>query len=174
MTLLLKQIFGLLKLLNSETGTNQIAWGIAAGFVLGMSPVFSLQTLLIFILILIFRIQAGAAFLAAFFFKFAAYLLDPMFAMVGAFVLEQSALQGLFTWIYNAPILPLTRFNNSVVMGSGVTAILMMPVVFYGSKYLVIKYRKTVVDRFKESKFWKAVQATAFYKWYAAYEENFG
>ncbi len=78
MTLLLKQLFGLIKLLNSETGVNQIATGIAAGFVLGMSPTLSLQSLLIFLLILVFRVQAGAALLSAFFFKFLAFLLDPI------------------------------------------------------------------------------------------------
>ncbi len=174
MTILLKQIFGLLKLLNSETGTNQIAWGVAAGFVLGMSPTLSLQTFLIFLLILIFRIQAGAAFLSAFFFKFIAYLLDPVFASAGATVLEMPSLRGLFTTMYNMPLVPLTRFNNSIVMGSGVTAVVMMPVVFFVSRFLVVKYREKIVKRYQETKFWKAVKATAFYKWYASYDQMYG
>ena len=41
MTLILKQMFSLLKLLNSETGTNQIAAGVALGFIMGMAPAFS-------------------------------------------------------------------------------------------------------------------------------------
>ena len=60
MTLLLKQIFQLLKLLNSEKGTTQIAWGVALGFVLGMTPAFSLQTILVLLLLLFFRVQIGA------------------------------------------------------------------------------------------------------------------
>ena len=44
MTFLLKQIFGFLKLLNSENGSNQLAAGIAAGFILGMTPMMSLLT----------------------------------------------------------------------------------------------------------------------------------
>jgi uncharacterized protein (TIGR03546 family) len=174
LTILLKQIFGLIKLLNSETGTNQIAWGIAAGFVLGMSPMLSLQTLLIIFLILIFRIQAGAAFLAAFFFKFVAYLLDPYFALAGALVLESSSLKGLFTTMYNMPLVPLTRFNNSIVMGSGLTAILLMPVIYIVSRMLIVKYRIAIVQRFQNTKFWKAVKATAFYKWYATYDSFYG
>jgi uncharacterized protein (TIGR03546 family) len=174
LTILLKQIFGLLKLLNSETGTNQIAWGVAAGFVLGMSPTLSIQTLLIFILILIFRIQAGAAFLTAFFFKFLAYLLDPVFASVGSHVLEMPSLHGLFTTMYNMPLVPLTRFNNSIVMGAGVTAFILMPVVFLASRLLVVKYREKIVKRYHETKFWKAVKATSFYKWYVSYDEMYG
>lgn len=174
MTILLKQIFGLIKLLNSETGTSQIAWGVAAGFVLGMSPILSLQALIIFACILIFRIQAGAAFIAAFFFKFAAYMIDPLFAAVGARVLEEPSLHGLFTTLYNLPLVPLTRFNNSIVMGSGVTAIVLMPVVYFLSRKLVLKYREAIVQRYQETKFWKAVKATAFYKWYAAYDNLYG
>ena len=91
MALILKQFFQLIKLLNSETGTNQIAAGVAAGFILGIGPVLSLRALILFLLIIIFRIQFGACLVAAFFFKFIAYLLDPIFHSVGANVLEIEA-----------------------------------------------------------------------------------
>lgn len=174
MGFLLKQIFAFVKLLNSDTGTNQIAAGIAAGFVLGMTPSLSLQTFLVIICIFFFRIQAGAAFVTAFFFKFAAYLLDPVFHQVGSKVLEMEALQGLFTTLYNMPIVPLTRFNNSIVMGSGVLTIILSPIVFAIGKVMVFKYRATVVASFKGTKFWKAIQATSFYKWYFKYDELYG
>lgn len=174
MTLLLKQIFAFLKLLNSDQGTNQIAAGIACGFVLGMTPFFSLQSILIFLCIFFFRIQAGAAFLSAFFFAFVAYILDPVFHQVGSVILEMPSLHGLFTSLYNLPIIPFTRFNNSIVMGSGVVSIVLAPFVFILAKQLVIKYRVTVVDRFKQTKFWKAIQATSFYKWYYTYDNLYG
>jgi len=170
MTLLLKQIFGFLKLLNSDTGTNQLAAGVAAGFVLGMTPAFSLQTITIILLILFFRIQIGAALLGAFFFAFPAYLLDPVFNSVGSSLLESEGLKGLWTSLYNMPIIPYTRFYNSLVMGSGVVAFALSPFVFIGSKILIQKYRVVVVERFKETKFWKAVKATALFKWYAKYD----
>lgn len=171
MTLLLKQIFNFFKILNSETGTNQIAAGIAVGFILGMSPGLSIQTLIIFLCIFIFRIQAGAAFISAAFFAFMAYLLDPIFHTVGASILEMPNLKPLFTKMYNMPIVPLTRFNNSVYMGSGAIGILLSPIIFVVSKILIVKYRKNIVERFKASKFWKAVKATSLFKWYAKYDE---
>ena len=170
MTLLLKLLFGFLKLLNSDTGTNQLAAGVAAGFGLGMTPAFSLQTILIILLILFFRIQIGAALLGAFFFAFPAYLLDPIFNSVGAVLLESGGLNGLWTALYNMPIIPYTRFYNSLVMGSGVVAFVLSPLIFFGSKILIQKYRVTVVERFKQTKFWKAVKATALFKWYAKYD----
>ncbi len=174
MGLILKQIFSFLKMLNSDTGTNQIAAGIACGFILGMTPALSLQTLLVFLIILVFRVQAGAAFMSAFFFKFIAFLLDPVFDGVGSAVLEIASLQPLFTTLYNMPIVPMTRFNNSIVMGSGVVTIALAPVVYIGAKILVFKYRVLVVQRIKATKLWKAMQATSLYKWYYKYDELYG
>ncbi|MBX3021605.1 MAG: TIGR03546 family protein [Bdellovibrionales bacterium] len=174
MTLLLKQVFAFLKMLNSETGHNQIAAGIAVGFILGMSPMLSLQTFLVFMLIFFFRIQAGAAFLAAFFFAFIAYLLDPVFHSIGAQVLQSPGLQPFFTTLYNMPLVPLTRFYNSVVMGAGVVGIVAFPFVFFFSRMLILKYRQTIVARVKQTKFWKGLQATSLYKWYYTYDNLYG
>jgi len=174
MGLLFKQIFQLIKLLNSENGTNQIAAGVAAGFILGMTPALSLQAILVFLCIFFFRIQAGAALVSAGFFAFSAYLLDPIFDSIGQKVLEMEVLSDLFTTLYNMPIIPFTRFNNSIVMGAGVISILLAPWVFILARILVAKYRKTVVERFKETKFWKLVKATSFYRWYDKYDSFYG
>lgn len=174
MGLLFKQIFQFIKLLNSENGTNQIAAGIAAGFVLGMTPALSLQTILVFVCIFAFRIQAGAAMVSAGFFAFAAYLLDPLFDSVGRFFLELPSLHNTFTTLYNLPIIPFTRFNNSIVMGSGIITILLSPAIFFLARFLVIKYRRQFLERFKNTRFWKAVQATSLYKWYYKYDQLYG
>lgn len=170
MTLILKQIFNLLKLLNSETGTNQIASGIAFGLILGFSPFLSLQSLIILVLLLIFRVQIGAAFLASFFFKFIAYLFDPAADLIGRAVLENQSLRPLFVSLYNMPLVPLTRFNNSIVMGSGLTALILGIPTFFLAKKMIIKYREIIVARVKGTKWWKALQATALFKWYATYD----
>ncbi len=174
MTLLLKQLFGFLKLLNSETGSHQIAWGISLGFVLGMTPVLSLQTFLVILILLFFRVQIGAALIAAFFFKFVAYLFDPFFHSIGSSVLTMDSLQPLFTTLYNMPIIPFTRFNNSIVMGSGVLAFLLTPVIFFLSLWAIKKYREKVYEKFKQTKFFKALKATALYNWYVKYDEFYG
>lgn len=174
MTLLLKQIFAFFRLLNSETGTNQIASGLAIGLVLGFSPFLSLQTFLVILLLLLFRIQIGAAFLSAFFFKFVAFLLDPASDLLGRKVLEAEALRPIFVELYNMPLVPLTRFNDSIVMGSGAIGFLLAIPAFFAFKILVIQYRATVVARFQSSKAWKAWSGTTFYKWYTKYEELYG
>ena len=171
MGLLLKQIFSFLKLLNSETGTNQIATGVAVGFILGMTPVFSLQTLVAFALLFLFRIQIGAAFLTAFFFKFVAYLLDPVFHQVGSMMLEIPSLRPLFTTLYNMPIIPFTRFNNSIVMGSFVAGLILALPVYILSNVLIKKYRTTVVARFKGTKVFRAWKTSKLYNLYDKYQQ---
>jgi uncharacterized protein (TIGR03546 family) len=174
MTFLLKQIFSLLNLLNSDTGHNQIAAGVACGLILGFAPAFSLQTVLVILILFFFRIQIGAAFLAAAGFKFIAYLLDPVSNVIGMNVLEIDVLKPLYTELYNMPIVPLTRFYNSIVMGAGVISIVLAVPVFFLSKALILKYRATIVARYQSTKFWKAVKATKFYGWYASYNNLYG
>lgn len=174
MTLLLKQIFGFLKLLNSDTGTISLAMGIALGFVLGMSPLLSLQGILILMIAVFFRVQLGAVFISSFFFTFMAYLLDPAFHALGEKLLLSPSLAGLWTSLFNMPLVPLTRFNNTIVMGAGVLSIALTPIIFIVSKLLIEKYRKAVVERIKETKLWKAIKATSLFKWYYKYDSLYG
>jgi uncharacterized protein (TIGR03546 family) len=171
MGLILKQIFAFIRLLNSDTGNISLAMGMTCGFILGMTPVLSLHSLLIFLILFFFRIQIGAALVMTFFFKFVAYLMDPVFHLVGSQVLELESLKGFFTTLYNMPIIPYTRFNNSIVMGSAVVTFTLSPIVFILSQTFIIKYREVVVARFQSTKFWKALQATKFYQWYYKYDQ---
>jgi uncharacterized protein (TIGR03546 family) len=171
MTLILKQLFAFLRLLNSETGHNQLAAGLACGIILGFSPFFSLQTFLIFFLVFFFRIQFGAAMLSAFVFKFIAYLVDPVADLAGRAVLESEGLRPLFVKLYNMPIVPMTRFNNSIVMGSFIIGALLAIPGFFIFKALILKYRTTVLAKIQNTKVWKAIKATKFYNWYLTYEK---
>jgi len=45
------------------------------------------------------------------------------------------------------------------------------PLVFLGSKRLVLAYRAKVVERFKRNLWWKMWTGTALFKWYANYEK---
>lgn len=169
MTILLKQLFAFINLLNSDTGHNQLAAGLACGLFLGFAPFISIQTVIVLLLVFIFRIQLGAAFLSAFFFKFVAYLLDPVADHLGRFVLEAEAIRPLLVSMYNMPIVPLTRFNNSIVMGSLVISLILVVPAFFIFKSLILKYRETIVARFKQTKIWKAFIATKFYGLYTTY-----
>lgn len=174
MTLLLKQLFAFLKLLNSDTGTNSLALGLSLGLFLGFAPFFSLQTLLVLLIVTFFRIQLGAAFLSAFFFKFVAWTIDTPADKFGQLILENESFRSLFTSMHNMPLVPFTRFNNSIVMGSFVVAMILLIPSFLFFKYLIVKYRTHIVARFKSSKAWKAFLATPIYNWYCKYNDFYG
>jgi uncharacterized protein (TIGR03546 family) len=174
MTLLLKQLFNFFKLLNSDTGTNQLAAGLSLGLLLGFAPALSLQTFIVIAIVFVFRVQIGAAFLSAFFFKFIAYIFDQPAHFLGKAILEMESFHPLFVKLYNMPLVPLTRFNNSIVMGSMIVSILLMPFSFFIFKSAILKYRETVVARFKGTKLWKAFAATKLYNWYNKYNELYG
>jgi len=171
MGLILKQVFAFINLLNSDTGNVSLAMGMTCGFILGMTPVLSLHSLLILLILFFFRIQIGAATVMAFFFKLIAFILDPLFDVVGKKVLEMNSLEGLFTTLFNMPLIPYTRFNNSIVMGSAVITFLLAPFIYFLSRLFIVKYREIVVARFQATKFWKMVQATKFYQWYYKYNQ---
>lgn len=174
MTLLIKQLINLIKLLHSDTGQNQVAAGLSFGVFLGFAPFLSLQTLLVLAVVFVFRVQLGAAFLSAFFFKFVAYLIDPIADPIGRLLLENESLRPFWTSMYNVPLLPMTRFNNSIVMGSFLISIVLCPILFFVFRKLIVQYQSTVVTVVENSKFWKAFKATKFYIWYSKYQDLYG
>jgi uncharacterized protein (TIGR03546 family) len=174
MTLLIKQIINFIKLLHSDTGQNQVAAGLAFGVFLGFAPFLSLQTLLVLFIVFIFRVQLGAAFLSAFFFKFIAFLLDPVADPIGRSLLENESLRPIWTTMYNVPLLPMTRFNNSIVMGSFLISIILCPVLFFAFRALIYKYQATLVKKVEATAIWKAFKATKLHDWYQKYNNLYG
>lgn len=174
MTIIIKQILNLIRLLHSDTGQNQIASGLAFGIFLGFAPFLSLQTLLVLLIVFVFRVQLGAAFLSAFFFKFVAFLLDPVADVLGRSLLENPSLRPIWLTMYNVPLLPMTRFNNSIVMGSFLISLLLCPILFFVFKNLITTYRATVVQKIEKTKAWKAFKATKFYGYYEKYNDLYG
>lgn len=174
MGLITKQIINLIRMLHSDTGQNQIATGLAFGVFLGFAPFVSIQTLLVLFIVFIFRVQLGAAFLSAFFFKFVAFILDPIADTLGRWALENPSFRDLWSFMYNTPFIPMTRFNNSIVMGSFIISLILCPILFFLFRYLIMQYRTQFVQRIEATKAWKAFKATKFYDWYAKYNDLYG
>lgn len=169
---MIQQIIGLIRIIHSETDPRQISLGFALGMIPGLTPLTSLHNLLVLLAILFFRVNIGAAMLSWGVFKILAYALDPLFHQIGLFLLTGvTSLQGLWTTLYNAPLVPYTRFNNSIVMGSLVFSLLAFYPVYWGGRFMVVKYRETWMERFNRLRIVQVFRASDLYKWYSRYSK---
>ena len=163
----LKILKDFIKIFREGQTPAQVAGGFALGAILGLSPVFTLQGLIIWILVLILNVNLGAVFLALTLFSIIAFLFDPLFHWIGFQILTQIGwLKELWTSLYNAPLAPLTNFNNTVVMGSFLCAILFSIPIYFGMKNLVIQYRKHLYVKVQKWKIYQILSKNDLVKWY--------
>lgn len=165
--LTLKLLRKLFKILNGDVEPKQIAAGVAFGAIIGLTPFLSLHNLLVLFLVCIIKVNVSSVIFSALVFGLISYLVDPLSHMVGYFFLvDLSFLEPIWTFFYNVPIIALTRFNNTVVLGGLVISL----AIFYPNLIFVrrgvIKYRESVQPKLAKTKLFKALTATKIYQWY--------
>jgi len=162
----------LIKILHSAASPGQIAGGFILGMIIGLTPFWSLHNLLVVLVIILLNVNIAMAIFSFIIFSGFAYLLDPLFHSFGYFLLvDLTFLQGFYTFLYNIPVFELSRFNNTVVMGSLVTSLLLLIPVFILVQKGVIQYRADVLQRLEKWKVVKAIKGTKIYSWYSKYAE---
>lgn len=155
------------KILRAGQTPRQIAGGFMLGSLAGFSPILTLQGLGVWLIILALDVNLSAAFLAFTLAALIAYLLDPLFHELGYFLLVNlDALRPLWTSLYNAPLAPLTRFNNTLVLGSFVGALVMSPAVYFGMKRFVVAYRTHLGSRIEKWKIYQILSKNFLVQWY--------
>jgi uncharacterized protein (TIGR03546 family) len=166
MFLILKYISKLIKALASEASPNQLAGGFVLGMIIGLTPVASMHNLLIVVLVIVLKVNIGMAILAFLVFSGVAYLADPLFHNFGIWMLEIESLQSTWTSMYNNEFWAITKFYNTVVLGSFVSALLLCIPMFPLSKIGVEQYRKHIHEKVMKTKFVKALKGTKVYSIY--------
>ena len=163
----LKIVRDFFKILREGQSPAQVAGGFALGSIVGLSPSLTLQGLLVWLVIFALNVNLAAAFLAFTLFSLFAWLLDPLFHLLGYTILvDLSSLRDLWTALYNAPIAPLTRFNNTVVMGSFVASMLLAVPIYAGMKRFVVAYRKHIGSKVEKWKLYQIIKKSALVRWY--------
>lgn len=157
--LLMKMLKKILDILHSEISPGEIAGGFALGAIIGLLPFFSLMSVILFLVLLIINVNIGAAFLAMAAFGILGFLIDPLANQLGyAFLVKIKVLTPMWTALYNTPLLPFTRFYNTVVLGNLLIGIILFIPVFMLIKRFVVHYRtnyRTVVENWKIVKLMK-------------------
>jgi len=167
MLTLVKLLQSLVQALHSEGTPGQVAAGIALGSILGLTPLVSVHNAVVFGLIVLLNVSFPAAMLGWALFVPAGFLLDPLFDAIGRkLLLDTPALVPLWTTLYNTPVVPLTNFNNTVVLGSLVFAVLVFVPLYLTARWAVARYRATIGERVRQSKWYRAVTASKLYNVY--------
>ncbi len=166
---LLKQIVAILQ---SEISPKQVAWGAALGMILGFAPVKCLQSYIFLIVILMLNVNMGAATLSTGIFAMLTLLLDPLADRIGYLLLVNTkSLTPFWTTLYNMPLVPFTRFYNTVVLGSFIISIvLILPVYFLTLKFIDY-YRAHFKDKVAQWKIMKLFNVTSAFNIYDKYKQ---
>ncbi len=162
-----KLLSKLFKAINSNASPMQIAWGAVLGMFLGLTPFWTLHQIVIIFLIIIINVNMSMAIFSLLIFKGIAYLADPLLHSIGCWLLvDLESLNTLWTTLYHAPVVPLTRFNNTVVLGAFVGSIILLEPLLLSVNIGVIEYRAKLHDRIQKLKIVQVVKSSGLYSLY--------
>ena len=165
----LKLIAKLFKVLRSGESPGKIAGGFILGMIIGLTPIWSLHNLLVLLILIIVNVNLGMAIFSFLLFSGFAYLFDPMFHSLGFWILvDIPALKEFWTGMYNTPVVALSKFNNTVVMGSLVVSLILLVPAYFAAKWFVVYYREHIDTKMQK---WKIVQVVKGSKIYNLYEK---
>jgi uncharacterized protein (TIGR03546 family) len=168
----LKIVKSIMTTLHSNISPNQIAGGCVLGMVVGIIPAKSLLTVTVLLLILLLNVTIGAAGLMAALFAFIGFFTDPLADWLGNFLLvKANSLTPLWTYLYNLPLVPFTRFNNTVVLGSFTIALLLCIPVFLFMRWFILFYRKNLASKVEQWKIMKLLKITSPLNIYDKYNQ---
>ncbi len=145
----------------------QYAAGFAFGALLGLIPKGNLFGLVFFLLFFLLKIDKSLAALTAVFFTAIGYMLDPLAHVIGRTLLSSPWLGPVWTFLYDLPLVPLTRFNNTVVLGNVAIGL----VLFWPLYALFLRLVHVYHARYKQQvERWRVVQALKSMGWYQTYK----
>jgi uncharacterized protein (TIGR03546 family) len=164
---LLKLLRSLVKTLHSDGSPGQIAFGVALGAALGLTPIANAHNGVILLLLAVLNVSFAAGMLAWGVFVPLGFLLDPVFDRIGHWLLvDVASLRPLWTAWDNVPGLALTNFNNTVVLGSLVAWLVLFAPIYVGARFGVVRYRATIGERVRNSRYYKVLEASQLYNVY--------
>lgn len=151
---MLKIVQKILKILQTDISPDQVAFGAALGVFLGLVPGI-LMKCFFFLLIMVLRVNIGSAFITWTIFGILGLLLDPLADKLGYFILNAGFLLKFWTFLFNIPVLPFTKFNNTIVMGNLFLGIVFFVPIVIATKKFLVYYRKNWRDKVAK---WKIVR----------------
>ena len=158
--MIIRLLAKLLTLLNSNRRAVEIGASIAFGLWLAIVPAANLFFVALVIVVFLVKVNLGMTIVSFVGFSLLVPALDPLLSSVGYRLLTAASLQGFYERAYALPVVPFTRFNDTLVAGSVVSGgALFVPVMVLGV-LLVRLYRKHGHARIANSVVVKAIMKT--------------
>ena len=154
---MLKAIIRFFKALNSNVHPGEIAHAVCLGMILGFMPKTNALWYILFFLFCFLRINKACYLLFTFLFSMITPLIDPIFHKVGFTILSHEPLIPIYIKMLEIPYLPLTKFNNTIVIGSLFCGILLYIPIYILSRLIVHLWRRVIRQAVVNSKFVKAL-----------------
>jgi len=156
----------IIRAIRSQASPSQIASGFILGMLLGLLSFRSLFSVVIIILIIILNVNIAMAVVGYGLFRLVAWGVDPWLHSLGYWLLvDMQGLQGVWTNLYNIPVFPLTRFNNTLLLGSLVVSIVLIAPMYILVKKFVILYRDKLAEKLQRWKIVQAIRGSKFFEW---------
>lgn len=156
----------LLGILNSDTEPKFIALAITLAMMAGLSPTFSLVTLLVIALLILLRAHLATFFALYAVFSLVAVLLSPVISMLGEYLLVSENLQQTWQSLYQSVWFRLFEYNDTFHMGSAVLAVALIIPTYLVSILLIKAYREKFMAFVNKFQIVKSLKASKFYKVY--------
>ena len=161
---IIKILKKIIKALGSNSSPNQLAFGFALGMILGLTPFWNIHNLIVIFILAIINVNISTALLGLLVFGLIAPLFDGLFHSFGLIILNAGPLQGLFTAMYENNFFIMTRYNNTIVMGSLILSLIIFIPVFFGFKAFAKYYQEKLHPKVEKWKITKILKGSKIYK----------
>ncbi|MEI8176650.1 MAG: DUF2062 domain-containing protein [Candidatus Omnitrophota bacterium] len=144
----------IIKLLEENTSSVEVAGGVCLGLFLGFTPLNGPFAFLLALFFFLVKINRASTLLTLPLFKLlyifgGAHLADR----VGSYLLiDAGYLAGFWSFVTNLPVLAYLNLNTTIVIGGIALALIAAVPVFIGSRLAVIGLRRRYAEKMKNSK----------------------
>jgi uncharacterized protein (TIGR03546 family) len=165
-------VFGILDWLQLDTSDLRLSLAICLGFLLGITPWFTLHGMVLLALLLILRLNPIATLVAFGISAAVSWPFDESFHRLGLALLTIPGWHRMWSGLYHAPLIPYTRFNNSVVMGRLLIALLLVGPLYAVVRRVLSRCRSRLIDRIQRTAAWEFWATTRIFRHYASYQRT--
>ena len=154
----------IIKALGSNASPNQLAFGFAMGMILGLTPFWNIHNILVIFLIAVINVNISSTFLGLAIFGLLAPIFDRVFHSFGLSILQMEPLEGMWNTMYDNTFFVLTRFNNTLVIGSLIISLILFVPAFFGFKIFSKYYQEKLHPKVEKWKITKILKGSKIFK----------